>query len=52
MSSGCCSQERELSSYSHLLQVTAADVSGAVQDAAKKTDISCCFKKTGDFNVN
>jgi len=51
MSSGC-SQEREFSSYLHLLQVTAYDVSGVFQDATKKTDISCCFKKTGDFNVN
>jgi len=33
-------------------KLTAADASGAVQDATKKTDISCCFKKTGDFNVN
>jgi hypothetical protein len=51
MSSGC-SQERELSSHWHLLQDTASDVSGALQDATEKTDISYCFKKTGDFNVN
>jgi len=42
-----CSQERELSSHWHLLQVTAFDVSGALQDATKKTDICCYFKKTG-----
>ena len=39
-------------SCSHLLQVTASDVSSALQDATRKTDISCCFKKTGDFNLN
>jgi len=51
MSSGC-SQEQELSSHWHLLQVNCFWCQWCTSGCYKENQRSCCFKKTGDFNVH